>query len=186
MTVGLETNSASDHGCNEIAKGSVFAEAGSQMWGVAWTKSRCEKALAEYFTARSVCLFLPLVATRRNAGNRIRQSWLPLFPGYVFFDTAAISRPDVFASRRVAEVLCTGDEAQLRTDLMNLSLALQHDQSLREVRFGEIGCPVHIKSGSMKGLTGELVRYGSQSRLIVRIQFLGKAAELEIDEAFIA
>src|SRR5450631_726866 len=91
--------------CEAPEAASVFPQSGVAAWGVAWTKSKCEKALAEYLTSRSVGHFLPLVSKRHNYGSRVRRTWLPLFPGYVFFDTAAISRPDVFASRRVADVL---------------------------------------------------------------------------------
>ena len=176
-------NSAENIGAVQSA--CAFPDLSSATWGVAWTKSKCEKALSEFLEARSVAHFLPLVSKRKSYGNRIRRSWLPLFPGYVFFDTSAIDRLSIFASRRVANVLYPDDEAQLRSDLQNLSIALRKDDSLREAQYGVIGSVVSIKGGSLKGLSGELVRYGSQSRLIVRIQFLGKAAELEIDEAFI-
>jgi transcriptional antiterminator RfaH len=164
---------------------STFPESGAQSWGVAWTKSKCEKALIQYLSGRRVSHYLPLIAKRRCYGSRIRRSYLPLFPGYVFYDTAAIERAEVFASRRVVDVLYPPDEPKLRADLSNLSIALSKDEGLRAARFGEIGRIVTIKGGSLKGLTGELVRIGSQSRLIVRIHFLGKAAELEIDDAFI-
>ena len=181
---GVSLNSASNH--DSALEGVLpFPEVGVSSWGVAWTKSKCEKALVEYLQSKSVAHFLPLVSKRRSYGSRIRRSWLPLFPGYVFFDTSAIDRSGVFASRRVADVLYPDDEPQLRADLQNLSIALQQDDSLREARYGEIGTIVSIKGGALKGLSGELVRYGSQSRLIVRIHFLGKAAELEIDEGFI-
>jgi len=157
----------------------------AQFWGVAWTKSKCEKALADYLVERSIPHFLPIVSKRRVYGGRVRQSSLPLFPGYVFFDTAAIDRCTLFASRRVADILYPPDEPQLRSDLLNLALALTGDRGLRETRFREPGRIVTIKCGTMKGLSGELVRLGSHSRLVIRIHFIGKAAELEIDEAYI-
>jgi hypothetical protein len=154
-------------------------------WAVAWTKARCEKALVEYLNSRDVPSFLPLLVKRRVYGGRARRSLTPVFPGYVFFDSSSIDRNNIFASRHVAQILYPPDENQLRSDLRNLSIALKKDDALREARFGESGRPVTIKRGTLQGLCGELIRIGSNSRLIVRIHFLSRAAELEIDEALI-
>jgi hypothetical protein len=167
---------------SQIATSSPFS---AKAWGVAWTKSKCEKALAEYLAERSIPHFLPLISKRRVYGRHVRQSSLPLFPGYVFFDTVAIDRCSIFASKRVADVLEPADEPQLRADLLNLAIALKSDCALRETRFGEPGRIVTIKTGTMKGLSGELMRMGPRNCIVIRCHFLGKAAELEIDEAFI-
>ena len=56
-------------------------------------------------------------------------------------------------------------------------------QSLRESRFHGAGRRVQVNRGPLKGLRGEFVRSGTESLLILRVDFLGKAAELAIDEA---
>ena len=155
------------------------------VWAVAWTKPRCEKVLNEFLVARHVLSFLPLVSKRRIYGTHVRVSHLPLFASYVFFDAHAIPRNEVLASHRVAEVLYPADPEELRRDLSNLALALRSDDSLREARFGQAGRRVYVARGPMKGLCGELVRCESRSRIVIRVGFIGKAAELEIDEAFI-
>jgi len=154
-------------------------------WAVAWTKARCEKALSEYLAGLDVPHFLPLVSKRRVYGGQARFSHLPLFPGYVFFDASAAERTRIFASRKVAQILLPPDDQILRRDLENLVLALQDDETLRETRFGQEGRPVYVKSGPFRGLYGKLVRYDSDSKLIVQVSFIGKAAELRIDEAFL-
>jgi len=157
----------------------------ARAWAVAWTKPRCEKVLHEYFIARQVASFLPLVTRRRVYGSHVRYSRLPLFPGYVFFDQERIARTAVFESRKVAQIITASDPEELRRDLANLALALRADDTLRETRFGRVGKKVYVARGPMKGLFGELVKYGDQDRLIVRVNYISKAAELEIDEAFV-
>ena len=154
-------------------------------WAVAWTKVRCEKVLSDYLTAREVPHFLPLLSHRRVYGKRIRHSHLPLFSGYVFFDSDSISNSDIYDSRKVAQVLVPDEQQTLKSELSNLALALQHDDTLRETRFGAPGRPVYVARGPLKGVYGEFVRYGTNSRLIVKVGFISKAAELAIDEAFI-
>ena len=154
-------------------------------WAAAWTKSRAEKALVEYLKTRSVSTFLPLVSRRHVYSSAVRQYDVPLFPGYVFFDQSNISRSEVFESRKVAQILNTPEPLALANELEQIAMALRHDPSLREARFGQMGIPVVLARGPMKGLRGDLVRMGNASRLIVRVTFLGKAAELDIDEAFV-
>ena len=154
-------------------------------WSVAWTKARCEKSLCEYLEALKVPHFLPLVTKRRLYGARVRYSQLPLFSGYVFFDGAAIERQRVFESRKVAQVLVPNDPEELRKELANLAVALLDDETLRETRFGQSGRRVIVKSGPFRGLYGKLVRYDGLAHLIVEVDFIGKAAQLRMDEAFL-
>jgi len=154
-------------------------------WAVAWTKSHHEWKLQEYLLARDVPSFLPVLHKRRIYGRHVRESEQPLFSSYVFFDSAAISRMELFESRRITEILKPQDPEQLRNELLQLSIALEADGALRESRFGRTGTPVQVTRGIMKGLVGELVRLTTESRLIIRISFLGKAAELAIDEAYV-
>ena len=154
-------------------------------WGVAHTKSRCEKALAEYLVKRDVPHFLPLVTKRRVYGRRKRTSHMPLFPGYVFFDRLVLPRTEIFESRRVAEILVPSDDLELCHELRQLATALQADESLRETRFGQVGRKVLVARGPLKGLQGEIARVNGGTALILRVSFLGRAVELGIDEAFV-
>lgn len=157
----------------------------AQEWVAAWTKSRAEKALRKYLETRGVPVFLPLVVSRRSYGRLVRQSQLPLFSGYVFYDAASISRSEVFASRYVADVLVPNDTKQLRCELESLAVALASDASMRECRLGGIGSLIEVVRGPLKGVRGELVRFQTGHRLVLHISFLGKSAELAIDEAFV-
>jgi len=170
---------------NLEAAPAALAVPAARMWSVAWTKARCEKALCEYLDALHVPHFLPLLRTRRVYGARVRYSQLPLFSGYVFFDSTLIDRPKIFESRKVAEILTPHDPAELARELSNLALALCDDETLRETRFGQPGRNVFVKAGPFKGLYGKLVRYDGLAHLIVEVDFIGKAAQLRIDEAFL-
>lgn len=157
----------------------------AQQWGAAHTRSRCEKQVAEYLDQRNVATFLPLIK-RRNVGNReIRFFQIPLFAGYVFFDTEAIVAREVLACRKVARILRTDDPDGLRGELANLAVALQGDEALFEVRYGEVGKPVRVARGRLKGLVGEVVRLEGRSRLIIRVSFIGRSASLDVDESLI-
>ena len=154
-------------------------------WAAAWTKSRAEKALVDYLDSRKVGSFLPIITRRRVYGKIVRESRLPLFSSYVFFDLNGISRLQLFESRKVADVLIPPNPEELRKELSNLALALQSNIPLCQTSLTQAGTPVQIMRGTLKGVVGETVRMQSSTRLILRVQFIGKAAELEIDEAYV-
>ena len=156
---------------------------GVHNWTVAWTKPRCERSVEEYFNRIHVPNFLPLMSKRQvyKSGTK---SWVaPLFSSYVFYDGNAIERHKVFESRKVVDILIPSDPQALGIELSQIALALEHDSGLREARFGQKGRRVRVIRGPMKGMSGELVRIGASSHLILRVNFLGKAAELAIDES---
>lgn len=155
----------------------------AKCWVAGLTKSRAEKAFADYLTKREIPVFLPLIPRRRVYGKTVHQSQIPLFSGYVFFDGEAAQRSVYYESRKLAQILVPDNPAKLRSELDNLSRSIQ--TGMRETLFGVAGSPVQVMRGPLKGVFGELVRYSAGSRLIVRVSFIGKAVELEIDEAFV-
>ena len=152
-------------------------------WAVAWTKPRCERCVEDYFAQLQVPCFLPLVSKRQVYKSGVKNWAAPLFSSYVFYDASSIERHRVFESRKVVDILVPPDSAVLGHELSQIALALDRDSSLREARFGEKGRRVRVIRGPMKGLCGELLRVGTACHLILRVDFLGKAAELAIDES---
>jgi len=49
----------------------------------------------------------------------------------------------------------------------------------------ESGVEIEVRHGPMKGIVGELIRRGTENILVIRVNFIGVTAELEIDEALI-
>jgi hypothetical protein len=154
-----------------------------QNWAVAWTKPRCERCVEDFFNQIDVPCFLPLMAKRQIYRSGVKKWSSPLFSGYIFYDQNRIERHRVFESRKVVDILTPPDPDALGRELAQIALALEKDSGLREARFGQVGRTVNVVRGPMKGLRGELVRMGSNSHLILRVNFLGKAAELAIDES---
>lgn len=152
-------------------------------WTVAWTKPRCERGLQEYFFRNQIASFLPLVSKRQVYKSGVKNWDAPLFASYVFYDGDGIERHKVFESRKVVDILVPPDPKLLGLELAQLAIALEHDSGLREIRFGLKGRRVRVIRGPMKGLRGELVRIGPSCHLVLRVDFLGKAAELDIDES---
>ena len=59
------------------------------------------------------------------------------------------------------------------------------DESPRRCPLGPPGTPVEVVEGPLLGVRGELVRAGARCSLVVRVHFLGFAAEVTIHEAHV-
>lgn len=152
-------------------------------WAVAWTRARAEKALSKHLLERGVAGYLPLIKKKRVYGRHKRVSWLPLFPGYVFFDFKPEHKQVLWDSRYVVDVIEPSDQEQLQRELESLARALKVDDALRECRFSRRGMPVEVIRGPLKGVEGELVRLAGESRLVIRVSFIQRSAELLVDES---
>jgi transcriptional antiterminator RfaH len=153
-------------------------------WAALHTHPRSEKVVAQDLARRGVKHFLPLTPRRRTYGARVRESLLPLFPGYLFYDAGAADKRAVYASQKVVRVLTPDDPLRLAADLENLARALSVEAALTRVDFGGAGSRVEVVAGPMTGIVGELVRRASETTLVLRVSFLGFGAEVNIDEAF--
>ncbi|MGQ0612350.1 MAG: transcription termination/antitermination NusG family protein [Planctomycetaceae bacterium] len=154
----------------------------ARSWGAIHTKPRCEKVVAQFLATRQVPVFLPLLVRRRSYGARRRASALPMFPGYLFYDSAAIDRRQLFDSRRVAEILLPEDPRELERDLKSLAGVLAARQSPLACAIGPPGTRVEVVEGPLAGVHGELVRAGGRCSLVLKVHFLGFAAELTVTE----
>lgn len=154
-----------------------------RVWAVAHTKARSEKIVASYLQKKGVEHYLPVVLNRRRYGARVRDSWIPLFPGYVFYDFEGIDRPRVFDTRKVAKILVPDDVRQLAHDLANLAAALAVEPEMQRRELGPPGTPVEVIAGPLEGRTGRLVRQDSGTMLVIAVDFIGFGAEVAIDES---
>lgn len=153
-------------------------------WSAAHVHSRAEKALARQFSSWGTPHFLPLALRRRAYGARRRESTIPLFPGYVFFDGGSVDRHRVLATNRVARIIPAPDPEKLRRELQSIRQAILADATLSEFRFGEPGRPVVIRRGPMAGTEGILVQHKGRGRLVLEVRLIGRAllADVEVED----
>ena len=152
---------------------------------MAHTKSRQEKALAEYLGARGVEHFLPLIRRVRYCGRRKFASMTPLFPGYVFLrgDLEVAYMAD--RTDRVVRVLEVPDQDRLETELGSIRLALEQDAGLESRGYPVAGTAVEVIAGPLRGVRGIVERGAAEDRLVLGVRMLGRAAELEIDRSLL-
>jgi transcription antitermination factor NusG len=154
-------------------------------WYAVYTSANHEKRVAEQLTRRSVEHFLPLYDTVRRWKDRRVQLRLPLFHGYVFVRLALRDRLQVLQVPGVAKLvgfngtptpLPQEEIETLRTGLLSGVCAEPHP-------YLTSGRRVRVKSGSLAGLEGMLVRKRSSTRFVISLNLVMRSVAVEIDPA---
>lgn len=176
MTVSLEKNSA------QLYPHDLLADSSTQgRWRVAKTKSRREKALAEFLAGYGIGYYLPMLKKRQPGTKRVRYSLVPVFSGYLFFKADDRQRHQAFTSNHIACVIEVADQGQLLKDLGRVQMAISLDAPVYPYDFISIGQEVLIKRGPFKGLHGVVHRKNKNYRLILNVNCLMQSLALNIE-----
>ena len=157
--------------------------AGDARWVAFYTLARREKDLMRKLEAAGVPFYSPLIRRRlHTAGGRVRHSFVPLFPGYVFAPVDDEQRRDALATNTVARWLSIGDERMLVADLRAIKRLIDCQQPLTPEARLEPGQPVRVKSGPLRGVEGMVVKRRGEQRLVVAVRFLNQGASIELED----
>ncbi len=158
------------------------AEAPPPWFGVR-TKSNQEKLAASVLEAKGVELYLPLYRVQRRWSDRIAETTLPLFPGYLFCRFEPSQKLPIISTPGVASVVAFGNvpapidnsEIEAIQALINAGNGLQPHPYLRE------GERIKVNSGPLEGVEGILIRKRTAWRMVVSINLLQRSISIEID-----
>lgn len=160
----------------------AFEESLSQLWWVAHTKSRCEKAFAWDLQGQGIPCFLPMVQRITFSGGRKRHGMASLFPGYVFFSGDGEARYRALLTDHLCQVIEVHDQQRLISELRSIHQVLLQKVTLDLYPFAAIGRRCRVRSGPFQGIEGIVVgREAQKARFVLQVGILGQGAALEID-----
>lgn len=151
-------------------------------WTLLYTRARREKEAMRRFTALGVPFYSPLVGKRtRSPSGRVRKAYVPLFSSYIFIYGDEHVRYRALTTNCISRWLHVSDPARLIRDLQQIRRVIESGEPLTtEERLAE-GARVRIRSGSLKGLEGTVIRRSGKDRLLVAVNFLAKGASFLLD-----
>ncbi len=158
------------------------AESTDRQWWAVYTKSRQEKALARHLIGHQVPFYLPLIPKDNIIRGRRVRSHVPLFSGYIFLYGSEEERVTTLTTNRISRILPVADQDQLRRDLANVHGLIDRNAPLAVEQRLTPGNPVRIKSGSLRGLEGVVVKRHGKTRLLVAVKYLQQGVSVEIDD----
>ena len=152
-------------------------------WVAFYTLSRREKDLMRKLQAAGVPFYGPMVRRRLHSpGGRVRASYVPLFPGYVFSLVDDEQRRTALATNTVARWIPIVDERMLVDDLRAIKRLIDTERPLTPEARLEPGQAVRVCSGPLRGLEGTVVRRRGEERLVVAVRFLNQGASIELED----
>jgi transcriptional antiterminator RfaH len=154
-----------------------------QAWWAIYTIARREKVLMDRLLRVGIPFYSPLVKQKsRSPSGRRLVSWLPLFPSYVFLYGNEEQRYQALKSNCISRTMPVVDSAQLVQDLRQIRRLIAADAPLtRESRF-QPGARVRVRSGSLAGLEGVVIKRRGQDQLLVAVKFLQQGASVAIED----
>lgn len=167
-----------------------------ESWYAIWTRSHCERLVAEQLSGRGFSPFLPEVSALRQGSDlarstragRARFVLAPMFPGYLFVR-------DSMTKHRYIEMLQVRGIVRILEDGWTRLTPVPEsdiDAIQRIVAAGVPASPhpylrhgerVRVIEGPLCGVEGIFVRDSQQKgRLVVTVDLLGRSVALEVSE----
>ena len=159
-----------------------------EKWYAVYTRPRAEKQVYQRLIEQDIETFLPLQKTYRKWSDRKKLVEKPLLSSYIFVKVKRKNFPLVYKVNGVVKfVTFEGAPASIpQKQIDNLRLLINSDAEIEisSEKFAT-GDSVEVVSGSLIGLTGELIKIGSHNRVVVRIDRLDQNLILKIPKAFL-
>jgi transcription antitermination factor NusG len=157
-------------------------------WYACYTLPRAEKQVYQRLIESGIETFLPLQRTYRTWSDRKKLVEKPLLSSYIFVKTVRKHFRAVYKIPGLVKfVSFEGQPASIpQNQIDNLRLLINSDAeiSISSQKY-EPGDNVEVVSGSLVGLTGELIKIGRRNRFIIRIDSLEQNLILNIPKTFL-
>src|SRR5258706_14816515 len=149
--------------------------AGSFPWHVAYVRSRQEKVLARRLREGGIPFYLPQIERVVERSSRRFRSYVPLFPGYVFFRDSTRGCDVALRSGVTVQIIEVEDQVLLGAQLAqirHLQLTGASFEVYEELAPDDV---VSIMTGPFRGYIGAVVRGARGNRLVVSVSLLRKS-----------
>jgi len=152
-------------------------------WWALYTRSRREKQLMRQLAVLGIRFYSPLIERRyRSPNGRVRISYQPLFSNYVFLYGDSSERYTSLTTNCVSRCCEVNDGRQLIHDLRSIARLIQTGRPLTPETQLKAGDRVRVKSGSLAGFEGTVLRRDKETRLLVAVNFIKQGASVLLDD----
>jgi len=152
-------------------------------WWAMYTLPRFEKKLMRQLVDLEIPFYGPMIGRRyRSPQGRIRTSFEPLFPNYVFVYGDEMARYRAVSTGSVSRWLPVPQPEELITDLQQVFELIQTNVPLAPEAKLEPGQRVRVRSGVFKGFEGTVLRRENEIRLLISVRYMGRGASVALDD----
>ncbi len=168
---------------NDFLDGDAVLTDTDRQWFCIYTMSRREKDLMRKLASLKVAHYGPVIPKRyRSPNGRLRTSFIPLFPNYVFMFGNEEDRYQAMTTNCISRCNVVEDRERLVHDLRQIFHVVDAGVALTPEARLEAGNRVRVKTGPFARYEGTVVRREGKTRLLLSIQFLEQGVSMEMDE----
>jgi transcription antitermination factor NusG len=160
-------------------------------WYAIWTRSHCERLVAQQLSAKNFSPFLPEMGVWSKRVGKARLVHAPIFPSYLFLRHAMdkSSYIEILKARGVVRIL-EGGWTRLTPipdeEVDAIQRVVDAGVPVFPHAYFQQGDRVRVVEGPLTGLEGIFVRdKPSKGRLVVSINLLQTSVAVEVDCAFV-
>lgn len=155
-------------------------------WYCVYTISRREKDLMRKLFANKTPYYSPVIEKRyRSPNGRLRTSFVPLFPNYVFLLANEDERYQAMTTNCISKCQIVDRYEQLEKDLSSIANVIATGVGMTPEARLETGNPVRVKTGPFAGYEGIVIRREGKTRLLISVHFLEQGISIGMDEGLV-
>jgi transcription antitermination factor NusG len=171
---------------NLLAEDCEWLDRSDLVWWCVYTLSRREKNLMRKLAAWEVPYYAPLAPKRyRSTAGRLRTSFIPLFPNYVFMLANNEMRHLAMTSNCISRCNEITDREQLLADLRQIHEVIGAGVPLTPESKLQAGDRVRVRTGPFRNYEGTVIRRAGKTRLLLSVRYLEQGVSMEIDEGLL-
>jgi transcription antitermination factor NusG len=157
-----------------------------RQWWCIYTLSRREKDLMRKLAVFQIAHYSPVIPKRyRSPNGRLRTSYVPLFPNYVFMFGTEEDRYEAMTTNCISKCSPITDREQVVHDLKQIHYVIDSGVALTPESRLEPGNKVRVKTGPFANYEGIVIRREGKTRLLLSIQFIEQCVSMEMDEGLL-
>lgn len=157
-------------------------------WYPVYTRSRAEKKAYQELIRKNITAYLPLKKELKQWSDRKKIVEEPLIKSYLFVYISSKEYSEVLMTNGIARFLYFSGQIASMPDkqIESLRLLLATDEELEIFDYDiKPGQKVIIKAGPFKDLIADLVSIHNKQRIILRLENMGFAININTSMAFI-
>jgi transcription antitermination factor NusG len=160
-------------------------------WYAIWTRSNCERLVAEQLAGKGFTAFLPEMGARSTRQGKSHVVPVPMFPGYLFLHHAIDKRSyiDILKARGIVRILEGGWQrlTPIATEeVVAIQRLVESGMPILPHAYFRQGDPVRVVAGPLAGVEGMFLRdKAHRGRLVVSVNLLQTSVAVEVDAAFV-
>lgn len=157
-------------------------------WFALQVRTAHEKKVSARLEGKCYEHFLPLYPLRRRWSDRIKETEIPLFPGYLFCRIDMTCRLPILTTLGVIRIVGIGGAPQPvdEAEMAAIQMLARSKLPCQPWPFLEIGEQVRIEHGPLCGLEGILLGFRGLHRLVLSVTLLQRSVAVQIHEAWVS